>query len=144
MPKEDSSFDLQFLVDSRCIEKYFSFENNVGGSQGVWGFGARLGVCMYRLKKLPPQKSSTPHVCIHASIPSKILTISQAFIHHSSLFQSINTPRCLTNYIHIYPRSCNDTRQDKKHLLAFLRLTSSIHAACYTRQAFLTLIPIKK
>jgi hypothetical protein len=95
-------------------------------------------------KKLTPQKSSTPHAFIHASIPSKLLTISQAFIHHTNLFQSINTPRCLTNYIHIYPRSCNCTKQDKKHLLAFLQLTSSIHAASYTRQAFLTLIPIKK
>jgi hypothetical protein len=36
------------------------------------------------------------------------------------------------------------TEQDKKHLLAFLLLAISTHAASYTRQTFLTLIPIKK
>jgi hypothetical protein len=36
------------------------------------------------------------------------------------------------------------TEQDKKHLLAFLLLAISTHAAYYTRQTFLTLILIKK
>jgi hypothetical protein len=118
------------------------------GDLREWGPGAesllQCRLCGYRLKKLPPQKSSTPHVYVHASIPSKLLTVSQSFIHHTNLLQSINTPRCLTNYMHMYLKSCNCTEQDKKHLLAFLRLAISTHAASYTRQAFLTLIPIKE
>jgi hypothetical protein len=36
------------------------------------------------------------------------------------------------------------TEQDNKHLLAFLLLSISTHAASYTKQTFLTLIPITK
>jgi hypothetical protein len=54
-------------------------------------------------------------------------------------------PQCTLRIIYMStPISHICTEQDKKHLLAFLLLAMSTHAASYTRQTFLTLIPIKK
>jgi hypothetical protein len=110
------------------------------------------GICAHRnqlrlidLKTLPRQKTTTHHTIIHANTQSKLLIIFHASIYHTKLTLRHGYPKTLCElYTMSIPISHICIEQDKKHLLAFLLLAISTHAASYTRQTFLTLILIKK
>jgi hypothetical protein len=117
-------------------------------NRGSWVDQIALPVrctCMYRLENSTPPEINYPsynHTCSHSIKTSD--HISYIYLSYKTYSQTWLPQNTLRIIYMSTPISRICTEQDKKHLLAFLLLAINIHAASYTRQTFLTFIPIKK